>query len=111
MLRKLTRVLTILSITGLLLLLYLGVQGEAIAATHAQAVLNDPSGNLALEGQAVFTETATGLKIEASISGAPRGLHGFHIHEQGSCADGGNAAGSSVCAVGYSTNAPDDLPE
>ncbi len=66
MLRKLTRVLTILSLTGLLLLLYLGVQGEANADTHAQAILSDPSGNSTLEGRAVFMETPAGLAIEAS---------------------------------------------
>lgn len=93
MLRKLTRVLTILSLTGLLMLMYLGVQGEAIAATRARVVFSDPSGSSALEGQAVFTETPSGLSIEANLIGAPPGLHGFHIHENGSCADGGNAAG------------------
>lgn len=46
-----------------------------------------------ISGKAVFEETEEGLKIDIEISGASPGKHGIHIHEHGSCADGGNAAG------------------
>jgi Cu-Zn family superoxide dismutase len=66
----------------------------AIAQTAvAQAVISDPSGNTSLNGNATFTETARGLLIQATVNGATAGQHGFHIHENGTCADGGNAAG------------------
>ena len=49
--------------------------------------------NTTLSGTASVAEVPQGLKISAHITGAPPGSHGFHIHEKGSCADGGNAAG------------------
>lgn len=96
MLRRVIRVLTILGVTGLLLLLYLGVQGEAIGAptsSRGRAALSDPTGSSSLSGQVVFTETSSGLQIETRVEGASPGLHALHIHENGSCADAGNAAG------------------
>lgn len=61
--------------------------------TAAQAVVmstSDPDQTL---GKATFTETADGLEVSVSLSDVPSGYHGFHIHEAGSCADGGKAAG------------------
>ena len=46
-----------------------------------------------ISGNAMFQETDQGLKIEVTISGAPAGEHGFHIHEKGDCSNAGNAAG------------------
>jgi Cu-Zn family superoxide dismutase len=46
-----------------------------------------------ISGKVTFTELPDGLKIEAEVSGAAPGKHGFHIHEKGDCSDLGNAAG------------------
>ncbi len=34
-----------------------------------------------------------GLRVQAVFENLPPGKHGFHIHENGSCEDGGKAAG------------------
>jgi len=47
-----------------------------------------------ISGTVTFTQVEEGLTINAEISGAPAGKHGFHIHEKGDCSDAGNAAGS-----------------
>lgn len=87
---------------GLLAFLYVGVQGEALAkpmstiATSAEVAkvsLSDPSGKSKLGGQVSVFKTAKGVLIQASVSNAPSGFHGFHIHETGSCKNNGNAAG------------------
>lgn len=90
--RKFSKRLTILLLLSLLVLIYLGIQGEAIAAPTAQATLQDLSGHQ-LSGRVTFRDTEAGLMVEAEVSHAPPGYHGFHIHETGNCADGGNAAG------------------
>jgi Cu-Zn family superoxide dismutase len=58
----------------------------------AQATIfstSDPSEQI---GEATFAETSNGLRINVAINDAPQGYHGFHIHENGSCDDGGQAA-------------------
>jgi Cu-Zn family superoxide dismutase len=85
------------ALLSLLAVLYIGWQGVAIAAPAtnspmAQAAISDPTGKSKLSGQVTFTETGKGTLIRATISNAPSGFHGFHIHEKGSCKDGGNAA-------------------
>jgi superoxide dismutase, Cu-Zn family len=62
-------------------------------AAIAQASLADPSGASSLDGQISVSETAEGLKVEATVTDAPPGYHGFHIHENASCANNGNGAG------------------
>jgi len=47
-----------------------------------------------IQGQATLTDTPKGLKLSIEMSSISPGLHGFHIHEFGSCADFGKAAGS-----------------
>ena len=64
------------------------------AAGKPVTVLIQPTkAGAAISGKATLAETPEGLKIEVEISGAPSGTHGIHIHEKGSCADKGNAAG------------------
>ena len=41
----------------------------------------------------MFDETPAGLAIDVKVSNVSPGLHGFHIHEKGSCEEQGNAAG------------------
>jgi len=45
------------------------------------------------QGTVHFTDTPAGLAVSAQISNATPGLHGFHIHEFGGCAELGKAAG------------------
>lgn len=90
--RKLTRIVSILALMGLLMFLYLGVQGEALADSIATVDLESTTDS-GLRGEISLIPTETGLRIDAQIVGAPPGYHGFHIHANGSCADGGMAAG------------------
>jgi Cu-Zn family superoxide dismutase len=49
-----------------------------------------------LTGQAVLTETATGVKVEMTVeNGGTPGPHGTHVHEKGDCSapDGTSAGG------------------
>ncbi|PIQ86131.1 MAG: superoxide dismutase [Candidatus Omnitrophica bacterium CG11_big_fil_rev_8_21_14_0_20_45_26] len=47
----------------------------------------------AITGKVSFMAIEDGLKINAVVLNAPPGKHGIHIHENGSCAEAGNAAG------------------
>ncbi len=45
-------------------------------------------------GKAVFTENEDGVTVVVTLKGVPDpGNHGFHIHQNGSCAEAGKAAG------------------
>ncbi len=46
-----------------------------------------------ITGNVALTETADGLAMAGTFLNVPIGMHGFHIHESGSCADDGAAAG------------------
>jgi Cu-Zn family superoxide dismutase len=110
-LRRIAKQLTILLVISFLALIYIALQGSsfslkgkivlgqaAIATPLAQAVtgqatLTDPSGSTSLKGEVSFSQTDTGVKVEATFTDVPGGYHGFHVHENGSCANNGNAAG------------------
>ncbi|MEC4983277.1 MAG: superoxide dismutase family protein [Oscillatoria sp. PMC 1068.18] len=66
---------------------------QTTAPQTAVAVISSTSETPTVIGEVNLTQTASGLDITANISDAPPGKHGFHIHENGSCADGGQAAG------------------
>ena len=65
-----------------------------VSAANAKAVIQGTGNYPNLKGEATLTDTDSGLLIEGNLTGAPQGLHGFHIHEFGACDDNGNAAGS-----------------
>lgn len=75
------------------LILLCGCQPQATQKASVQAIINTTSEPSAVMGEVNFSETGEGLLIEAKLEQTPPGDHGFHIHEGGSCEDGGKAAG------------------
>ncbi|MDA8457312.1 superoxide dismutase family protein [Acidovorax sp. GBBC 3334] len=51
-------------------------------------------------GTAVLTETPNGVEIMAQVQGLTTGLHGFHIHANGQCAPGPDAATGQTVPFG-----------
>jgi len=64
-------------------------------AAQGVAMIQGTAEGSTLEGKVTFNELpGSGISIHAEISGVnPMGKRGFHIHEFGSCADAGKAAG------------------
>lgn len=79
--------------TALIFILMISAFAGCLHAESAKATLSGTTEGSTVSGTIVLDETAEGLYLKAEISGAPEGLHGFHIHENGSCEDGGKAAG------------------
>lgn len=63
--------------------------GSAMAA-EGSATLNllTDTGNGQAVGTVTITDTKYGLVFTPALSGLPPGLHGFHVHDKGSCAPG-----------------------
>lgn len=66
----------------------------SVWAAAATARLEPTEEGSPTHGEVKLEETAEGLKVSVQVNGVPPGNHGFHIHENGSCAEKGNAAGS-----------------
>jgi len=76
-----------------------------LLSTHAHAATADARIKSTLEdsdlsGSAQLSDTADGLLVVISIEDAPPGTHGVHIHQKGSCEDGGKAAGGHFNPAG-----------
>ena len=56
-------------------------------ALSGVADIKGTAANSTIAGTAQFDDSTGGLKITMNLSGAPAGVHAFHIHEFGSCAD------------------------
>ncbi len=69
--------------------------GSNIALADTEIVMSQMTQNGQGEvlGTVVARDTEAGLSLDPKLSGLPPGLHGFHIHQNKSCDDGGNAAG------------------
>lgn len=65
----------------------------SVFASSATAVIHGTEPGSQISGQATFQETPQGLKVTAQVSHLSPGKHGFHIHQNGACGDGGKAAG------------------
>lgn len=68
-------------------------QTSSSSTTTAIAEIKSTEDSNQTIGAVKFTPTDSGLEIAANIKDISEGKHGFHIHETGSCADGGNASG------------------
>ena len=66
----------------------------AAAAERGQARLQSTQEGAGLSGTVRLEETKGGLRIDAEITQAPPGKHGFHIHEFGVCDNRGESAGT-----------------
>lgn len=85
-----------------LILSALLLAGAARAATPALTVpmnIVDENGIGNNVGEVVVTESPYGLVFTPSLAGLPAGVHGFHVHENASCAPG-MTNGKAVAALG-----------
>ena len=73
----------------------------------AGATLTSISGSQA-RGSVHFQELADGsVDVEVKLTGVPPGVHGFHVHDKGDCADNGNAAGGHYNPMNMPHAGPD----
>ncbi|HEX3582106.1 MAG TPA: superoxide dismutase family protein [Thermoanaerobaculia bacterium] len=67
-----------------------------------------PLGSSTGHGNVHFQQQKEGVEVTVDLTGlAPNSTHGFHVHDKGSCADFGNAAGPHY----NPTNAPHAAPD
>ncbi len=76
-----------------LLMMVMGIAARSWAATGVAELKGTAAGS-SISGTVKLEDTGSGLKLGAELNGVPPGPHAFHIHEFGSCADSGKAAGS-----------------
>ena len=69
------------------------LSAQPVFAATATAQIRGTAADSPLAGEVRFEEVPDGLHIRAEVKNAPPGQHGFHIHETGSCAEAGKAAG------------------
>ena len=70
----------------------IALPGVAFSAT-GKAELRGTTKDAKVTGTIDFEEVKKGLKVTGKVENAPRGSHAIHIHQFGSCADKGDAAG------------------
>lgn len=85
-----------------LILTLLALFGTSCVSNTGLARLTSTSPDSMVSGTVLLTETPDGLRMVARVEHAPPGRHGFHIHENGSCADAGKGAGGHYNPTGAS---------
>ena len=87
-----------------------GAAAEAAGPRTATARLAPTEGN-EVEGTVTFTETGTGVRVSADLTGLTEGEHGFHVHETGDCgAPDGSSAGGHFAPEESRHGGPDQQP-
>ena len=63
------------------------------AKITAKAIIKGTQADSPIIGRVDLTQKSDGVKVLAHLLNVPPGDHGFHVHENGSCAEAGQAAG------------------
>lgn len=72
----------------------LNKEDVAVVTAQAHATIKGTTEGSPIKGEISFNETKDGVIIDAEVFDVPNpGLHGFHVHEKGSCDEEGKAAG------------------
>jgi len=74
--------------------------GIAQAAVVVPMVQVTSSGQVTNLGTVTLTDSPYGLMLTPNLHGLPPGAHGFHIHQDPSCADAAMAAGGHLDPAG-----------
>lgn len=93
--QKTIKIAAIALLLSVVTLIYGCQQNDTVVNNQAQtarATIQSTSDPSRVMGEVSFSQTEPGMQVEAKINEAPPGKHGFHIHEVGSCEDGGNTA-------------------
>jgi superoxide dismutase, Cu-Zn family len=90
--RKTSLVLTVIGTAGLMAFIGCVSDSNTPAAKTAMASMVT-TGTGGARGTVNFTKVAGGVHVVASFQGLPPGIHGFHVHDKGSCDSAGVAAG------------------
>jgi Cu-Zn family superoxide dismutase len=80
---------------SLWLVLALLWSGSVFAADQKVVQMSTTSDNKSI-GTITLADTTHGLLITPNLTGLTPGLHGFHVHQNPSCADAGMAAGAHL---------------
>lgn len=85
---------------GLLGSVSLSALSFSVQAASVQVPINRVSadGEAKPIGEVTIDETAYGLQFTPKLTSLPAGVHGFHVHENGSC-DAGTKDGKKVAAL------------
>lgn len=78
-------------------LLVCGIAQAAVVVPMTQVTSSGQGANL---GTVTLTDTPYGLMLTPNLHGLTPGAHGFHIHQNASCADAAMAAGGHLDPVG-----------
>lgn len=81
-------------------LFLMAATAASVQANSAIAEIKGTAENSPIKGTVTFEDTTAGLRVRAQLANVPPGLHGFHIHEYGSCAEEGKAAGGHYNPAG-----------
>lgn len=72
--------------TWMAAVLMVGTVGAQAASKSVTLNLAGPEGPMQAVGEVKVEETAYGLLFTPTLKGLPAGVHGFHVHQNGSCA-------------------------
>jgi Cu-Zn family superoxide dismutase len=77
-----------------------GIGAAGAAELRAELRLATPTGPGAAVGSVNIADSPAGAVVKTALKGLPPGPHGFHIHENGSCAPSTPAGAAQPVAAG-----------